>query len=133
MRSWLTTIGIVIGVFLIVSLLSLSQGLKNAVMNQLNMMGKDLVTIMPGDITNITSMMSGQKLTDEDLSIIKKTDGVKTLVAMDYTSVLMRYNNQKKTVLVYGADWRADLDIFKMIWVGLLQRAGGQIPAKPRR
>jgi putative ABC transport system permease protein len=112
-RSWLTTIGIVIGVFLIVSLLSLSQGLKNAVMSQLNMMGKDLVTIMPGDITDMTSMMSGLKLTEEDLDIIKKTEGVKTLVAMDYTSVMVRYNDKKKTTLAYGADWRADLDIFK--------------------
>ena len=32
---------------------------------------------------------------------------------MDYTSVMVRYNNLKKTTLVYGADWRADLDIFK--------------------
>ncbi len=112
-RSWLTTIGIIIGVFLIVSLLSLSQGLKSGVMNELNRMGKDLITIMPGDITNITSMISGLKLTNDDLSIIKKTEGVKTLVAMDYTTVVVRYNNQKKTTMVYGADWRADLDIFK--------------------
>ena len=112
-RSWLTTIGIVIGVFLIVSLLSISQGLKNAVLHQLNMMGKDLITIMPGDITNMSSMISGLKLTDEDLSIIKKTEGVETLVAMDYTSVVVRHNNQKKTAIIYGADWRTDLDIFK--------------------
>ena len=112
-RSWLTTIGIVIGVFLIVSLLSLSQGLKNGVLQQLNMMGKDLITIMPGDITDVTSMISGLKLTEDDLNIIKKTEGVKTLVAMDYTSVMVRYNDQKKTAMVYGADWRADLDIFK--------------------
>ncbi|MCX6720416.1 MAG: ABC transporter permease [Candidatus Staskawiczbacteria bacterium] len=112
-RSWLTTIGIVIGVFLIVSLLSLSQGLKNAVLQQLNMMGKDLITIMPGDITNVSSMMSGQKLTDADLKIIKETEGVDIIVAMDYTSVVARYDNQKKTVLIYGADWRNDLDIFK--------------------
>lgn len=112
-RSLLTTVGIIIGVFLIVSLISLSQGLKDAVLHQLNMMGNDLITIMPGDITNVTSMFAGSKLTDEDLNIIKKTEGVDTLVAMDYTSVTMRYNNQKKTVLIYGADWRQDLDIFR--------------------
>jgi len=113
MRSWLTTIGIVIGVFLIVSLLSLSQGLKNAVMQQLNMMGKDLITIMPGDITDVTSMIAGLKLTTDDLDIIKKTEGVKTLVAMDYTSLTVRFDDKKKTTMLYGADWRADLDIFK--------------------
>jgi len=112
-RSWLTTIGIIIGVFLIVSLLSLSEGLKNAVLQQLNMMGKDLITIMPGDMTDITSLMAGQKLSKEDLDIIEQTEGVKELVEMDYTSVVMRYEDKKKTALVYGVDWRNDLETFK--------------------
>lgn len=112
-RSWLTTIGIVIGVFLIVSLLSLSEGLKGAVLKQLNMMGKDLITIMPGDMTNITSLIAGQKLSEEDLDIIKKTEGVDNVAEMDYTSVVIRYGDQKKTALVYGVDLRNDLDILK--------------------
>jgi len=112
-RSWLTTIGILIGVFLIVSLLSLSEGLKGAVLNQLNMMGKDLVIIMPGDISNISSLMGAQKLTEEDMKIIRQTSGVSKLVSMDYTSVTMRYSDVKKSVLLYGVDWRNGLDIFK--------------------
>lgn len=112
-RSWLTTIGILIGVFLIVSLLSLSEGLKGAVLNQLNMMGKDLIIVMPGDISNMASMMAGQKLSEEDLKIMKQTVGVEKVVSIDYTSVSMRYGDQKKTVLFYGADWRQGIDIFK--------------------
>jgi len=112
-RSWLTTIGIIIGVFLIVSLLSLSQGLKNAVLQQLNMMGKDLIMVMPGDISNIASLMSGNKISEEDLKVIKKTNGVSKVVSVDYTSTSMRYGNLKKTILLYGADWRDGLDIFK--------------------
>lgn len=112
-RSWLTTIGVVIGVFLIVSLLSVSQGLKNAVLQQLSMVGKDLIIIMPGDITDISSFMGGNKLSEEDLKIIKQTEGVAKVASIDYTSVTMRYNNQKKTILLYGADWREGLDIFK--------------------
>jgi len=113
MRSWLTTIGIVIGVFLIVALLSLSQGLKNAVLQQLSMVGKDLLIIMPGDISNFTAIMGGNKLTEEDMKIIKQTDGVLKVAWIDYTSVTMRYQNQKKNALFYGADWREGLDIFK--------------------
>ena len=112
-RSWLTTIGIVIGVFLIVSLLSLSEGLKQGVLQQLNMMGKDLITIMPGDISNISSLITGQELTDEDLDIIEKTEGIQKVMAMDYTSIIMRYNNKKENVLIYGVDWKNDLDIFE--------------------
>jgi len=112
-RSWLTTIGITIGVFLIVSLLSLSQGLKGAVLQQLNMMGKDLIMIMPGDITNMATMMGGQKITDADMKIIKQTKGVAELTSIDYTSITIRYDDVKKTVLVYGADLRNGLDILK--------------------
>jgi len=113
MRSWLTTIGIIIGVFLIVSLLSLSEGLKGAVMQQLNMMGKDLITIMPGDITDMSSMMAGTKLSDQDLDIIEKSEGVDTLIEMDYTSVIIRSGDIKKTSLAYGIDLRNDLETFK--------------------
>ena len=113
MRSWLTTIGIVIGVFLIVSLLSLSQGLKNAVLQQLNMMGKDLITIMPGDMSDMTSLMAGQKLSEEDLDIIEGTEGVKSLTEIDYTSVVMRHEDLKKTSLIYGVDWKKDANIIK--------------------
>jgi putative ABC transport system permease protein len=100
-------------VFLIVSLISLSQGLKNAVLHQLSMIGKDLIMIMPGDITNISSFIGGQKLTQEDIKIIKGTEGVDKIASIDYTSVTMRYNNQKKTVLLYGTDWRSSLDIYQ--------------------
>lgn len=112
-RSWLTTIGIIIGVFLIVSLLSLSQGLKNAVLQQLSMVGKDLIIIMPGDITNFNSFIAGNKLTQEDIKIIQQTSGVDKIASIDYTSATMRYNNKKKSILLYGADWREGLDIFK--------------------
>lgn len=112
-RSFLTTIGIIIGVFLIVSLLSLSQGLKNAVLDQLNMMGKDLIMIMPGDISNMASLMGGEKLTEEDIKIIKQTKGVEKIAPVDYTSVTVRHANLKKSILVYGVDLRNGLDIYK--------------------
>ncbi|MDP2741378.1 MAG: ABC transporter permease [bacterium] len=112
-RSWLTTVGIVIGVFLIVSLLSLSEGLKGAVMQQLNMMGKDLITIMPGDISNIAASFAGGSLSEDDIKTIKKTEGVDVVVPINYTSVVARYKDEKKTVMVYGNDWRNAMDIYK--------------------
>lgn len=113
LRSWLTTIGVIIGIFLIVSLMSISEGLKGAVMQQLRMMGKDLITIMPGDISNlVTSMIGGQELTDDDIRTIKRTEGIDFVVAINYTSGTVRYNNQKKTVLINGNDWKDALDIY---------------------
>jgi len=73
LRSWLTILGVVIGVFLIVSLISLSEGLKGAVLKQLSMMGKDLITIMAGDVSSIsTTMMGGGELSDDDIKSVRK-------------------------------------------------------------
>jgi putative ABC transport system permease protein len=131
LRSWLTIIGVVIGIFLIVSLLSLSEGLKGAVLQQLRMMGKDLITIMPGDITNMmASLMGGQELTDDDIKTIKKTEGVDFVVPINYTSGVMRYNNQKKTVMISGNDWQEALDIYKNDLGWSLSEGRWPIPGK---
>ncbi|MBI2054390.1 MAG: ABC transporter permease [Candidatus Staskawiczbacteria bacterium] len=113
-RSWLTTIGIAIGVFLIVSLLSLSEGLKGAVLNQLGKLGKDLITIIPGDISNISAtIFGGGKLSEDDVKIIKKTKGVDVVVIMNHAAITARYKNVKKTVLMYGNDWKNAMDVYK--------------------
>jgi len=112
-RSWLTTIGIAIGIFLIVALISLSQGLKNAILQQLSMVGRDLIMVMPGDIDNFTAVMGGNKLSEQDIKIIKQTEGVQKVVPVDYTSVTMRYQDEKKSVLMHGVDWREGLDVLR--------------------
>ncbi|MCX6760140.1 MAG: ABC transporter permease [Candidatus Nealsonbacteria bacterium] len=113
LRSWLTIIGILIGVFLIVSLISLSEGLKGAVMQQLSMMGKDLITVMPGDISaGVTSMIGGGELTDEDIKTMKKVNGVDIVVPMNYKAETMRYGDSKKTVIIYGNPWKDALEIY---------------------
>ena len=72
LRSWLTILGIVIGVFLIMSLLSLSQGLQDTVLKQLSAMGTDIIMIMPGSLSDfMTTMMGGVELTNSDLKAIR--------------------------------------------------------------
>ena len=107
-------IGVVIGVFLIMSLLSLSEGIKTAVMTQLRMMGKDLIMVMPGEITDIVSMMAGGlELTDDDIKAIGKAEGVEDVIPMTYSGIAMRYQGEKRTVLVAGVPLEESLDIFR--------------------
>jgi len=47
LRSWLTVFGIVIGVFLIISLLSLSEGVKETVNRQLMSLGGNMIFVTP--------------------------------------------------------------------------------------
>ncbi len=103
LRSWLTIIGVVIGVFLVVSLLSLTEGLKNAILKELQMIGKDLVIIMPGEMTNFaTTFAGGLELSDEDLRAIREAEGVKSVLPLNYKGKAVRYEGEKKTVFLNG-------------------------------
>ncbi|MFH0961768.1 MAG: ABC transporter permease [archaeon] len=48
LRSWLTILGIVIGVASVISIVSLGEGMQSTLQNQLGGLGADLVTITPG-------------------------------------------------------------------------------------
>jgi len=114
LRSWLTILGVTIGVFLIVSLVSLSEGIKLAVLSQLRMMGKDLIMVIPGEINDFVTTMAGNlKLSNDDISAIKKTDGVDFVVPMDWAADAVRYEGQQKTVMISGVPWKDSLDIMK--------------------
>lgn len=113
-RSWLTMIGVVIGVFLIVSLMSLSEGVKSAVMSQLKMMGKDLIMVFPGEMSNLPTMMAGGlELSENDIEAVKKSEGVDTIVPMNYKGETVRHEEQVKTILVNGVSFEDGSDILK--------------------
>lgn len=113
LRSWLTILGIVIGVFLIMSLLSLSQGLKATVLNQLKAVGADIVMIMPGNIADImTTMIGNVQLSDEDLDVIKKTPGVEVVIPNIYKGEVVKYQSASKTAIIAGLDIRNALNVY---------------------
>jgi len=113
-RSWLTMIGVVVGVFLIISLLSLSEGIKSAMMQQLNMMGNDLIMIFPGEINDMPTMMAGGlELTEDDIEAVKKAEGVETIVPMNYKAEAVRHEGRVKTILINGISMEDGLELLK--------------------
>lgn len=114
LRSWLTILGIIIGVFLIVSLLTLSEGLKMTIMQQLRMMGKDVLMVFPGELSDImTTIFGGMKLTEEDLKVIKKVEGAELVIPMAWKGEMMRYEGKAKVVLLYGYPRKEAQELFK--------------------
>lgn len=132
LRSWLTILGIVIGVFLIMSLLSLSQGLKNTVLQQLKAVGTDIVMIMPGSMSDImTTMMGGVELSEEDLNVIRRTPGVEVVIPNVYKGEVMKYEDQSKTVILGGMDLKNALNVYEND-IGM-KIAEGRWPAAGKR
>jgi len=103
LRSWLTVFGIVIGVFLIISLLSLSEGVKETVNRQLMSLGGNMIFVTPGSEDNPMSMMSGgNKLEKQDLAAIEDANGVKKILSAAYQAINVRYNEENKALMVEG-------------------------------
>jgi putative ABC transport system permease protein len=103
LRSWLTISGIIIGIFLVISLLSLSEGLKDSIMRELNMMGGELIMVFPGDISDMaTTMMGGVELDNKDIAAIEKAEGVEVVLEMPYSAAIVRHLQETETTLIYG-------------------------------
>lgn len=131
LRSWLTILGIVIGVFLIISLLSLSQGIKDTISQQLKALGGEMIFVMPGDISNpFMSMIGGDNLEKEDIDNIKKVPGVETVLTMSYQSAVMRYKNEGKTIMLAGEPWEEGISVLENFQGWSLSDGRWPIPGK---
>lgn len=77
LRSWLTIIGIVIGVAAVISIVSIGEGLEQQVSSQLNALGGDIVTISPGASRGFGSGFrgggGGSTATEEEV-VLDRTD-----------------------------------------------------------
>lgn len=117
LRSWLTIFGIIIGVFLIISLLSLSEGLKATINEQLQALGGEMVMVMPGGDEDIFSSMifGGAKLERQDIEAIEKAKGVDTVIGYSYTGTPARYKDEAKQIAIAGLDpWKESLEIMSI-------------------
>lgn len=101
LRSWLTMLGIFIGIAAVVSLISLSQGLETAVIGQFSSLDPDKLLVQnsgagfgPPGSTAVTS------LAEHDLNLIKSISGVDEAITRLIRSVSLEYNKIKlfKTV-----------------------------------
>ena len=114
LRSWLTILGIVIGIFLIISLLSLSEGVKEAINQQMESMGGDIIMIMPGSEESMVGMMvGGEVLEKQDITAIERTKGVESVLTMSYRGIIVRYKEEAKMVLLAGLPWDKSLEILE--------------------
>ncbi len=132
LRSWLTIIGIVIGIFLVVSLLSLSEGLKESVMRELQMMGGDLIMVFPGDMSDMmTTMVGGVELDNNDINAIRRAEGVDVVLEMPWAGAMARHFQNSETALIYGVDFNEGLNVLRenMGW----EVVSGNFPRPGRR
>lgn len=114
-RSWLTMLGIFIGIAAVVGLISMGAGLKAAVMGQFGSLSVDKLTIQnkqvgfaPPGSTVI------EKLNDNDVEIIENVNGVELVVTRLIRVGSLEYNDVSG--FGYGADIPEEREAMEMVY-----------------
>ncbi len=115
-RSFLTMLGIIIGISSVVVLNAIGQGVKQEVKKSVEDLGSNFVFVLPGNF-NINSMggdtnsssfgnpanlISSDILTQKDIDAISSVNDVQTVAAMTLISGSLKYNDTTATPMVLG-------------------------------
>jgi putative ABC transport system permease protein len=114
LRSWLTILGIVVGIGAVVSIISMGTGLQRNISSQLGGLGADIVTVSPGG-GRASGLVFGernfggetaqsQNITERDAQVIKTIPDVQFVDGIISGRVSISYLTQSSTVSVQGVD-----------------------------
>ena len=108
-RSFLTTLGIVIGVASVIGMVSIIQGLSFAIGEQLQGLGSNGITVQ--SYTPVIQRLQGRRarLTQEDLDLISyRVDGIDSITPIMYSQggqSRIRYGSRTALALVLGTTY----------------------------
>jgi len=104
LRSWLTMIGIFIGIAAVVSLISLGEGLRTAITSQFGFLGDDLLRISPSSGFGPPGIGVVNPLTDKEVKAIANLKGINGAAGRMIDEAKVEYNNRVLFALVARTD-----------------------------
>ena len=100
MRSWLTVIGIIIGVAAIISLMTVSRSLESTIEAQFEQFGANRIIISPKGFQGPGTSSEG--LTIDDVETVEKISGFEYVVPGIFLSTEVKYKKEVGFTLVSG-------------------------------
>lgn len=116
LRSWLTILGIVIGVASVIAIVSFGDGMEASISNELGSLGTDLVTVSPGvskaqfvrhgkaDFGGVSASDSDQIIGRSDLQVIKGISGIELIETEIDGNVDIYFLGESGSVSLTGVD-----------------------------
>jgi putative ABC transport system permease protein len=129
LRSWLTILGIIVGVAAVIAMLSISAGMSQSMKSQMSNFGADVLTVSagrtraygpesgfqgrfqsgttggtPGSSTSTSTTTTTPTLTDTDLLAISSAEGVDIVTGVISSRTTVQYLAQTVTVTVEGVE-----------------------------
>jgi len=128
MRSYLTMIGIFIGIAAVVALVSLGQGLQQYISEEFSKIGTDKIIIMPGKGLLAPGTTLSTQLTKQDVETVQRVSGIDSAGGTVFGSV--KISGKDKAIYSYAisipeTDFRATF--FEM---GTLEVGSGRLLEK---
>ena len=103
LRSYLTLLGMVIGIAAIVALLALSNGLSLAVEEMFEGLGLDTITVQPGQQMGLSQAIS-KGIEDNDIDIISNITGVEAVAGFYEGAAIAKYRDRELSAFLIGYD-----------------------------
>lgn len=112
-RSSLTTLGIVIGIASVISMVSIGQGAQGVIQSSIEGLGSNLLTIFPGVVQPGRGIVSSgrgsaQSLKSEDVAVLRQVEGVAAVapeLSRRFQIVSQVGNNTNSTVFGVGPEY----------------------------
>lgn len=117
LRTWLTILGIVIGIAAVVAIVSIGEGMQEGVESHLGGLGADLITISPGggrasggfrgppgEQGSKATSTDAENLTKKDVQVLRTIDGVAVIQGTVSGQGEVYYLGEKATVSIEGVD-----------------------------
>ncbi len=116
LRSWLTILGVVVGIAAVVAIVAMGEGLEASISSQISGFGADEITVSPGfsrasqirrfghpgDVASATDEESG--LTDKDVNVVRSLPGVTHVMGAASKRVEVNYLTEAASLSVKGVN-----------------------------
>jgi putative ABC transport system permease protein len=111
LRSLLTALGVIIGVWSVILLVSIGNGLKVYIEQQFEVLGTNLLWVMPGSYLNEEGeirasadwgAVSGAEFKEEQVGDLQKIQGIKSVIPSNFKTSAISYGREKIIADVLG-------------------------------
>jgi len=120
LRSFLTLAGVIIGVAAIVALISVGDGLQNAVLSEFESIGLNTIAVEPGSGSFLETAVS-RTLSDNDVKIMENIDGVEAVMPFYETTSNAFYRKESAGIFIIGIDPAQNERLEQMGYMKLLE------------
>lgn len=123
-RVILTLLGIAIGIMAIVALMSIGEGMQQAVLGELSSLS-DTIIVTTGDVSvnpmggSFTESNINNYFTERDIDDVYRINGIESIDPVTFSAGFVEYNGEIQTASILGLDADRIADFFGTEFLGL--------------